>query len=201
MALYEVLYGPKCRTPLHWDEDVISTKPKKSYADLKWRDLEFAVGDHVFLKVSPMKGVLRFSKKGKLCPRYIGPFEVLERIGTQAYWLALPLSLSGVHNVFHISMLRGYIPNPSHVIGHTTVQWTPDLSYEEVPKQILDRQVRKLSNKEVRMVKVLWGNQLEEEATWESELDMRNRYPEFFGKSNFEDEFFFRGENCKAPGA
>ncbi|XP_042472221.1 uncharacterized protein LOC122054862 [Zingiber officinale] len=128
-----------------------------------------------------MKGVLRFGKKGKLSSRYIRPFEVLERIGTRAYRLALPPSLSGVHNVFYISMLRGYVPNPSQLIGHACVQWTPDLSYEEVLKQILDHQVRKLRNKEIIMVKVLWGNQLMEEATWESELDIRNLYPELFG--------------------
>ncbi|XP_042472196.1 uncharacterized protein LOC122054833 [Zingiber officinale] len=139
-----------------------------------------------------MKGVLRFEKKGKLSLRYIGPFEILDWIGTAAYQVALPLNLSGVHNVFHISILRRYISNPSHVIGHEFVQWMPDLSYEEVPKQILDCQVRKLRNKETKMVKILWGNQLIEEATWETELDMCNRYPKLFGKSNFEDEIFIR---------
>ncbi|XP_042387543.1 uncharacterized protein LOC121979614 [Zingiber officinale] len=153
---------------------------QKSYANQRRRDLEFAVGDHVFLKVSPMKGVLRFGKKGKLSPRYIGPFEILDRIGTRAYHVALPPNLSGVHNVFHVSMLRRYIANPSHVIGHESMQWTPDLTYEEQPKQILDRQVRTLRNKEIKMVKILWGNQQMEEATWETEQDMHNRYPEIF---------------------
>ncbi|XP_042432697.1 uncharacterized protein LOC122019279 [Zingiber officinale] len=207
MAPYEALYGRKCRTPLHWDEvgeravlgpDIVNhtvdlvvkirdrmqaaQSRQKSYADLRRRDLEFAVGDHVFLRVSPLKGVLRFGKKGKLSPRYIGPFEVLDQVGTRAYRLALPPNLSGVHNVFHVSMLRRYLSNPSHIIRHETVQWTPDLSYEERPKQILDRQIRNLRNKEIKMVKVLWGNQTIEEATWETEPDMRNRYPELFGE-------------------
>ncbi|XP_042386534.1 uncharacterized protein LOC121978226 [Zingiber officinale] len=128
-----------------------------------------------------MKGVLRFRKKGKLSPRYIGPFEILDRIGTRAYRVALPPNLSGVHNVFHVSMLRRYISNPSHVIGHESMQWTSDQTYEERPKQILERQVRKLRNKEIKMVKILWGNQQMEEATWETERDMRDRYPDLFG--------------------
>ncbi|XP_042380381.1 uncharacterized protein LOC121972820 [Zingiber officinale] len=194
MAPYEALYGRKCRTSLHWDEvgertilgpDIVTQtvqlvekirnrmqaaqSRQKNYADQRRRDLEFSVGDHVFLKVSPMKGVLRFRKKGKLSPRYIGPFEILDRIGTRAYRVALPPNLSGVHNVFHVSMLRRYISNPSHVIGHESMQWTSDLTYEERPKQILERQVRKLRNKEIKMVKILWGNQQMEEAIWETE--------------------------------
>ncbi|XP_073122024.1 uncharacterized protein [Henckelia pumila] len=196
----------RCRTPLHWDEvgeravlgpdivtqtvDVIAKirdrmltaqSRQKSYSDQRRRDLEFEVGDHVFLKVSPWKGVMRFGKKGKLSPRYIGTFEILEKVGARAYRVALPPNLGGVHNVFHISMLRKYVANPSHVIHHEPVKWTPDLSYEEMPVQILDRQVRRLRNREIPMVKVLWSNQLVEEATWETEQDMQARYPELFG--------------------
>ncbi|XP_073118761.1 uncharacterized protein [Henckelia pumila] len=205
------------KTPLHWDEvgeravlgpeivqqtidmiakvkDIMLTAQsrQKSYADKRRRDLEFQVGDHVFLKVPPWKGVLRFEKKGKLSPRYIGPFEILDKIGERAYRLALPPNLEGVHDVFHVSMLRKYISNPSHVIRHEPVHWTLDLSYEEVPIQILDTQVRKLRNKKIKMVKVLWRNQLVEEATWETEQDMRSRYPELFGESNFEDKILLR---------
>ncbi|XP_042415106.1 uncharacterized protein LOC122004253 [Zingiber officinale] len=140
------LHNDACRTPLHWDEigerailgldlvtytvnlvakirDRIQTAQsrQRSYADHRQRGLKFTVGDHVFLKVSPMKGVLRFGKKGKLSPRYIEPFEILDRIGARAYRMALPPNLSGVHNVFHVSMLRKYISNPSHVIGHESV--------------------------------------------------------------------------------
>ena len=89
---------------------------QKSYADRWRRPLEFEVGDHVFLKVMPKKRVVRFGKRGKLASRYIGPFEVLERVDTVAYQLALPPSLSGVHEVFHVSMLRKYTPDPTHVV-------------------------------------------------------------------------------------
>ena len=89
---------------------------QKSYADVRRRPLEFEVGVHVFLKVIPKRGVVRFGKRGKLLPRFIGPFEILERIGTVAYRLALSPSMTGVHEVFHVSMLRKYTPNPSHVV-------------------------------------------------------------------------------------
>ncbi|XP_073121905.1 uncharacterized protein [Henckelia pumila] len=166
------LYGRKFRNPLHWDEVgerailgpeivqqtvnmIAKIKDKmltaqshqKSYADQRRRDLEFQVGDHVFLKVSPWKGVLRFGKKRKLSPRYIGSFEILDKVGARAYRVSFPPNQEGVHNVFHISMLRKYIANPSHIIHHKPVQWTPDLSYEETPVQILDKRVRKLRNK------------------------------------------------------
>ncbi|XP_073133810.1 uncharacterized protein [Henckelia pumila] len=95
--------------------------------------------------------VLRFGKKGKLSPRYIGPFEILEKVGARAYRVALPPNLECVHNVFHISMLRKYVANSSHVIRHEPVEWTPDLSYEEMSVQILDRQVRRLRNREIPM--------------------------------------------------
>ncbi|XP_057989110.1 uncharacterized protein LOC131172184 [Hevea brasiliensis] len=95
---------------------------QKSYADPKQKDVEFAVGDYVFLKISPMKGVMRFGKEGKLPPRYIRPFEVIDRVGTVADQLELPPSLSHFHPVFHISMLRKYIPDPSHVLQPDTVK-------------------------------------------------------------------------------
>ncbi|XP_075494739.1 uncharacterized protein LOC142532304 [Primulina tabacum] len=155
---------------------------QKSYADKRRRDLEFAVGDHVFVKVAPMKGVMRFGKKGKLSPRFIGPFEILDRVGTLAYRVALPPNLAGVHNVFHVSMLRKYMANPSHVLNFEPLQLTPNLSYEERPVQILDRQEKKLRNKLVKRVKVKWLNHSEEEATWESEPEMRDRYPKLFGE-------------------
>ncbi|KAL5560626.1 hypothetical protein UlMin_036837 [Ulmus minor] len=104
---------------------------QKSYADRRRRPLDFQVGDLVFLKVAPMKGVMRFGKKGKLSPRYIGPFEILERIGKVAYKLALPSELSTVHNVFHVSMLRKYISDPSHVLESEPIEIREDLTYEE----------------------------------------------------------------------
>ena len=205
MAPFEALYGKSCRSPVCWDEvgerrllgpelvqltnEAIrrirarmqtAQSRQKSYADVRRRDLEFEVGEKVFLKVAPMKGVLRFGKKGKLSPRFIGPFEILERVGPVAYRLALPPSLSAVHNVFHVSMLRKYMTDPSHVIDFEPLQLSKDLSYEERPVQILAREVKVLRNREIALVKVLWQNHLREEATWEREDEMRAKHPELF---------------------
>ncbi|XP_075499251.1 uncharacterized protein LOC142537636 [Primulina tabacum] len=155
---------------------------QKSYADNRRRPLEFEVGDHVFIKIAPLKGVMRFRKKGKLSPRFIGPFEILDKIGERAYCLALPPDLDRVHNVFHVSMLRKYISNPSHVLRHEPLYLMPNLTYKEVPIQILDRKVKVLRNKEIDIIKILWRNQLVEEATWEPEEEMKQRYPELFAQ-------------------
>ncbi|KAL5568676.1 hypothetical protein UlMin_025251 [Ulmus minor] len=112
-----------------------------------------------------MKGVMRFGKKGKLSPRYIGPFEILERIGKVTYKLALPSELSTVHNVFHVLMLRKYISDPSHVLESEPIEIREDLTYEEQPVQILDRKNKALRNKVIPLVKVLWRNHKVEEAT------------------------------------
>ena len=155
MAPYEALYGKRCRTPTCWHEvgegqllgpelvhETINTIHKvqqhmkaaqsrqKSYADISRKDLEFMVGDHVFLKVSPWKGVMRFGKRGKLSPRYIGPYEILQRVGAVAYKLALQPNLAHVHDVFHISMLKKYIPDPSHVLREEPVELSNNISYE-----------------------------------------------------------------------
>ncbi|KAM6587392.1 hypothetical protein CsatA_009997 [Cannabis sativa] len=155
---------------------------QKSYADLKRRDIEFEVGDHVFLRVTPRKGlsVKRFGKRGKLSPRYVGPFQILDRVGSVAYRIALPPSLSGVHNVFHVSQLRKYVSDPSHVLSYETLGLQEDLSYNERPVKILDQKDRILRNKTITLVKVLWKNSVVEEATWELESDMREQYPELF---------------------
>ena len=127
-----------------------------------------------------MKGVMRFGKKGKLSPRYIGPFEILERVGNVAYGLALPPELASVHNVFHVSMLKKYVPDPSHVLNHEPIEVHEDLTYEERPVQILAREEKVLRNKTIPLVKVLWRNHKIEEATWEREDDMKKSYPELF---------------------
>ncbi|XP_042380780.1 uncharacterized protein LOC121973392, partial [Zingiber officinale] len=114
---------------------------------------------------------------GKLAPRYIGPFEILERIGAVAYRLALPPSLSGVHDVFHVSMLRRYVPDPTHVLADIPVPVQPDITYEEVPVRILDRKERQLRNKTIWLVKVGWQYHSDKEATWELEDTIRARYP------------------------
>ena len=134
MAPYEALYGRPCRSPYdgpRWERAsslvlekvslirqrlLMAQSRQKSYADVRRRPLEFEVGNHVFLKVMPKRGVVWFGKRGKLSPRFIGPFEILERVGTVAYWLALLPSMSGVHEVFHVSMLRKYTLDPAHVV-------------------------------------------------------------------------------------
>ncbi|XP_021762187.1 uncharacterized protein LOC110726954 [Chenopodium quinoa] len=126
-----------------------------------------------------MKGVMRFGKKGKLKPKYIGPYEVLKRVGKVAYKLALPMELSKV-GVFHVSQLRRYIPDKSHVLQPETIELDQSLTYEEKPVKILDSKVRSTRNKEVNIVKVLWSNQEYEEATWEAEDEMEKKYPELF---------------------
>ncbi|XP_075518289.1 uncharacterized protein LOC142552398 [Primulina tabacum] len=153
---------------------------QKSYADVRRRPLTFEVSDHVFIKIAPFKGVMRFGKKGKLSPRYIRPFEILDKIGDQAYRLALPPDLDRMHNVFHVSMLHKYLPNPSRVLRHESLYLLPNLSYEEVQVQILDCKVKVLRNKEIGIVKVLWRNHMIEEATWEPEEEMKHRYPNLF---------------------
>ena len=128
--------------------------------------------------------MFRFGNKGILSPRYIGPYEVLECIGKVAYRLVLPDSLSGVHPVFHVSILRKYIPDASHVLKVDEVELQPNLSYEEVPVGIMDRQVRKLRTKEIPMVKVMWRHRGREEMTWETEVDIRAKYPRLFDAGN-----------------
>ena len=119
-----------------------------------------------------MKGVMRFGKRGKLSPRYIGPFEVLKRVGEVAYELALPPGLSGVHPVFHVSMLKRYHGDGNYIIRWDSVLLDENLSYEEEPVAILDREVRKLRSREIASIKVQWKNRPVEEATWEKEADM-----------------------------
>ncbi|XP_073041823.1 uncharacterized protein [Primulina eburnea] len=181
MVPYEALYGRKCRSPLYWDEVgeksitgpelVQETVDKKSWADLKRRPVEFTVGEKSYLKVSPMKGDVRFNKAGKLHPRYIGPFEILERIGTLAYGLALPPGMSRIHNVFHVSQLRKYIPDPSHVLETGPLLMESNLNeklrYEEVPIRILDTKEQVLRRHNISYVKIQWSNHTEREATWE----------------------------------
>src|SRR5215813_6710063 len=126
---------------------------------------------------------MRFSIGGKLSPRFIGPFEVLRRVGSRAYELALPPDLDRVHPVFHVSMLRKYLRDDSHVLEYQVVALDPDLSYLETPLAIIDRQVRKLRSKSVPSIKVVWQHHHGPEATWESEELMCQRYPYLFSDS------------------
>ena len=140
-------------------------------------------GEQVLLKVSPMKGVMRFGKRGMLSPRYIGPFKVLERVGEVAYELALPPGLSGVHPVFYVSMLKRYHGDGNYIIRWDSVFLDENLSYEEESVAILDREVRKLRSMEIASINVQWKNRPVEESTWEKEVDMRERYPHMFTDS------------------
>ncbi|XP_075475885.1 uncharacterized protein LOC142514631 [Primulina tabacum] len=205
MAPIEALYGRKCRSPICWEDvgerqmsmpefiqemkekvEMIRKRMKAaqdrqaSYANKRRRPLEFQVGDQVFLKVSPFRGTMRFGRKGKLAPRYIGPYAIVERIGTLAYRLDLPQSLSAIHDVFHVSMLRKYEPDPSHVLRTEEVELDSSLSYVEHPVQILDRKEKQLRNKTIPLVMVQWSRHGREEATWELEAKMRQDWPHLF---------------------
>ena len=207
MAPYEALYGRKCRTLVCWDEVgerklvgpeivqvtcdkikfirdrlKIAQERQKSYANNRRKDLEFEAGDMVFLRISPWKGVLRFGKRGKLSPQYIGPYRIVERIGEVAYRLEFPFDLDRIHDVFHVSMLCKYIPDPSHVLIEQPVEIQENLTYEEEPVQILDRREQVLLNKTIPLVKVLWRCHIVKEATWEPNAQMRRQYPQLFSE-------------------
>ncbi|KAK6149468.1 hypothetical protein DH2020_016993 [Rehmannia glutinosa] len=205
MAPYEALYGRKCRSPLHWEiDDQWTPKEKrkspsipkvdlvqeamekvksrqKSYADKRRKDLEFEVGDEVFLRLTPRKRLINPKKGGKLSPRYVGPYKILQRIGKLAYRLELPAPYAGMHDVFHVSRLKKYQPDPEHIITRDTCEALENLSYTERPIWIIDQQIRQLRKREIPMVKVVWQNHnRDEDAMWEMEEDMRNQYPELF---------------------
>ena len=126
------------------------------------------------------RGVVRFGKHGKLSPRFIRPFKILERVGTVAYRLALPPSMSGVHEVFHVSMLRRYTLDPAHVVDWGEIEVDTDKTFEEGPVFIMDSRDQVFRCKTVRLVKVLWQHHVVEEAMWEREDTMRATYPFFF---------------------
>ena len=205
MAPYEALYGRPCRLQLCWTEVEESCIPdpdlirdtyekvslirqrllmaksrQKSYADVRRRPLEFKVGDHVFLKVIPKRGVVWFGKRGKRSLRFIGPFEILERVGVVVYWLALPTSMPSVHEVFHVSMLRKYTSDPAHVVDWGQIEVDTDGTFEKGPVCILDSCDQVLRRKTVRLVRVLWRHNGVEESTWEREDTMRATYPFLF---------------------
>jgi hypothetical protein len=203
MAPFAALYGRKCRTPLNWSEagertffgpDMvneaeeqvrviqenlkIAQSRQKSYADKKRQSTLFQVGDHVYLRVSPMKGVQRFGVKGKLAPRYVGPFLIVEQCGPVAYRLELPAHLSAVHNIFHVSQLRKCLRVPEKVLDIEKLQVEPDLVYPEYPIKIVDHKTRVTRNQTSEFYKVQWSNHSEREATWETEEFVRTKCPE-----------------------
>ena len=153
----------------------------------------------MFLKVSSWKKILRFGRKGKLGPRFIGLYEILERVGPVAYRLALPLKLAKLHDVFHVSMLQRYRSDTLHILPVQDIQVQKDFTFDEELKAILDREIRRLRNNRVPLVKVLWQHHGIEEVTWEPESTMRVQYPQLFSSSNFEDKFIFKGGRIVTP--
>src|SRR5262249_41407706 len=135
---------------------------------------------HMFLKISLMKGVMHFGKKGKLIPRYIGPFKVFNKVGNISYQLAFPSNLSHVHPVFHVFILQRYVSDPSHILQPQVIKLDEHLTYEEILVTIIDEQVRRLRNKEIDMVKELWKNYNVEEIIWETKEHMMFKYPYLF---------------------
>ena len=123
---------------------------------------------------------MRFGKRGKLSPRYIGPYEIVDKVGEVAYQLRLPSELANIHEVFHVSMLHKYIADPSHILKEQPIQLKENLTYEEHPVEILDRRDQVLHNKVIPLVKVLWRNHGAKEATWEPKSQMRAQYPQLF---------------------
>ncbi|XP_069154567.1 uncharacterized protein [Solanum lycopersicum] len=210
MAQFEVLYGRRCRFPIGWfdafevrpwgtnllreslekvkfvQENLLVAQSRlKESANRKVRELEFMEGEYVLMKVSPTKGVMRFGKRGKISKRYIGPFEVLKRMGEVAYELALPSGLSGVHPVFHLSMLKKYHGDGNYIIHWYSVLLDDNLSYDEELIDILDREVRKLRSKEIAYIKVQWKNRPVVDSILESQTDMHERYPHLFTNLGF----------------
>ncbi|GJU68998.1 reverse transcriptase domain-containing protein [Tanacetum coccineum] len=204
-ASFEALYGRKCRSPVLWAEigessligpelvqettdKVVLIKEKlkaardrqKSYADNRRKPLEFKVGDQVLLKVSPWKGVMRFGKKGKLAPRYVGPFEILKRIGPVTYRLRLSKELSEVHDIFHVLNLKKCLADANLHVPLDEIKIDKTLHFVEEPLEIMDREVKTLKRSKISIVKVRWNSKHGHEFTWEREGHMKARYPQLF---------------------
>nr|GEV56395.1 putative reverse transcriptase domain-containing protein [Tanacetum cinerariifolium] len=152
---------------------------KRSYANVRRNPLEFQIGDRVMLKVSPRKGVIRFGKQGKLKPRYIGPFKILDRIGPVAYKHELPEELRNVHNTFHVSNLKKCLFDESFVIPIIELQ-LDKLNFVKEPMKIMDRDVKQLRQSRIPIVKVRWNSKRGPEFTWEREDEIRAKYPHLF---------------------
>ncbi|GJS81002.1 putative reverse transcriptase domain-containing protein [Tanacetum coccineum] len=207
-APFEALYGRKCRSPVCWTEvgeaqilgpeliqetteKIIQIKQRmqaardrqKSYADLNLKPMEFQVGDKVMLKVSPWKGVVHFGKRGKLNPRYVGPFKVIERVGEVAYKLELPEELSRVHNTFHVSNLKKCHADEPLAVPLDGLNLDDKLHFVEEPVEIVGHEVKRLKRSRIPLVKVRWNSKRGPEFTWEREDQFKKKYPHLFTKT------------------
>ncbi|KAJ0580914.1 putative nucleotidyltransferase, Ribonuclease H [Helianthus annuus] len=206
-APFEALYGRKCRSPLCWlevgnsqitgpefvleaSESIVQIRNRmaaardrqKSYADKRSKPLEFEVNDRVMLKVSPWKGVVRFGKRGKLNPRYVGPFKIVERIGKVAYRLELPAELGNVHDVFHVSQLKKCLVDETLLVPFQELKIDDKLQFVEEPIEIMDREVKVRKHSRIPIVRVQWNSRRGPEFTWECEDQMKLKYPHLFPK-------------------
>ncbi|GJR16148.1 putative reverse transcriptase domain-containing protein [Tanacetum coccineum] len=204
-APYEALYGQKCRSPVCWaevgeaqltgpeliqetTEKIVLIKQRmqaaqdrqKSYADRKRKPMEFEIGDRVMLKVSPWKGVVRFGKRGKLNPRYVGPFKVLAKVGKVAYRLELPQELSRVHHTFHVSNLKKCYADEPLVMPLEGIHVDDKLQFVEEPVEIMEREIKRLKRSRIPLVKVRWNSRRGPEFTWEREDSFKQKYPQLF---------------------
>jgi hypothetical protein len=204
MAPFEALYGHRCRTPLSWSqigerkifghdffteaEEKVKTiqnnlkaaqSRQKSYADIRRRPVQFQIGDFIYLRVSPTRGIQRFGVKGKLAPRYIGPFKVIENCGPVAYRLQLPLQLAAIHDIFHVSQLRNCVKIPTEIIDPQAIEIESDLTYAEHPIRVLDTKERNTRRETIKTFKIQWGHHTEEEATWKTESYLQLNFLDF----------------------
>nr|GEW59546.1 putative reverse transcriptase domain-containing protein [Tanacetum cinerariifolium] len=208
-APFEALYGRKCRSPVCWVEvgDTQLTGPEiihettekivqirqhlqavrdrqRSYANVSQKPLEFQTGDRVMLKISPRKGIIRFRNRGKLNPRYIGPFKILRRIGPVAYKLELPEELSNVHNTFHVSNIKKCLSDESLIIPMKEHKLDDKLNFVEESIEIMDREVKQLRQSHTPIIKVRWNSKRGPEYTWEREDEIRAKYPHLFSNNS-----------------
>jgi hypothetical protein len=152
---------------------------QKSYANIRRRLIQFQIGDLVYLRVSPTRGIQRFGVKGKLAPRYVGPFEITEICGPVAYRLQLPPQLAAIHDAFQVSQLRKCIKTPTEIIESQTIDIQPNLSYVGHPIKVLDAKERSTRRETIKMYKIQWNHHTEEEATWETESYLQHNFPDF----------------------